>query len=340
MKNIAWYGILLLVLVAGCKKDKDETPALNVVGTWRMSETAINKLTYYQFTADGYLYVLRRDSKGWKDMVKGLYQFEDGQLITSFPSSTPGSSITSTLYNITEGVDSLILKRGQNEDDIVLLKDNLAPKKVEDFITPLQVLASFEDTAKCIGITYYNNKLYGTKGTDKLMVYGIAEKRVVDIRTMANYYEGIEFDYNGNLWGVGYSYKFDKLDPVTGNVLFSSVDGNSYYYALTFDGIYWIGYGGSDSRLDKYYYQTDAFTSGYGGNDYIKDLAYGNGYGYATQKGVVHKFSQSFYQYDKAYYIEGYYCRSIAYDQNTDKYWIGAEDMNTGKFYMLQVQLN
>lgn len=342
MRNISLYSImLLLLLIAGCKKDKEASPALNITGTWKKADNSVGDVTYYHFTADKYVYILNRDNKGWKDVKKGLYQFEDGQLITSYPSETPGSSITSTLYNIVEGKDSVTLEPGDfNGGNIVLLKDNLAPKTLADFVTPVTPVLMFEDTARVDGLAYYNNKLYGVKGNDRMMVYSIAEKKVSEVRTMMNSYYGIEFDYSGNFWAVGYSDKMYKVDPITGNVLFTSAPGESYFRAITYDGIYWLGASTSDGGIEKYYYQTDDYLGGFTGNYYINDLAYATGHGYAVQEGGIHRFGQSFFEYEKCYYIEGYRCKNIAYDNNSNVFWVGAEDMATGKYYMLQVLLN
>lgn len=341
MRNIALYSMLLLVLVAACKKDKEVTPGLDITGTWRKASNSVNDVTYYHFTTDKYVYVLNRDSRGWKDIRKGLYQFEDGQLITSFPSENPGGSISSVLYNITEGQDTVILETGDfNGGDLTLLRDNLAPKSVTDFIKPVQPMQMFEDTAHVFGLAYYNSKLYGVKGNDKLMVYGIAEKKVVEVRTMANWYDGIEFSPAGDFWTVGYSNKMYKVNPVTGTVLFTSVLADGYFRSITYDGIYWLGASSSDGGIDKYYDQTDSYLGGYIGNYDVTDLAFSSGNGYAVQDGVIHKLNQSFYEYDKAYYIEGYRCKGIAYDNTNNVFWVSAEDMATGKYYMLQIQLN
>lgn len=343
MKNIGLYTMLLLVLcIAGCKKDKDETPPFDVIGTWRVATASpTDAASYYQFTADKYLYILDVDKKGWKGLSKGLYQFSDGQLITSFASGTFGSSISNNLYNIEQRTDTIILSPGSlYNDDIVLIKDNLAPKSVGTFITPLQPTASFEDTAKVQSLTYYNGKLYGVKGNSKLLLYGISDKRVVEVRNLDNSYDAIEFDYAGNLWAVNYSIRMYKLNPLTGNMILNSVASSDAFRTIAYDGIYWLGASTANGNIQKYYAQTDEFAGSYAGNYYIDELGYGADHGYAVEGGVIHRFTGSFSNYEKAYYIEGYNCKSIAYDNSNNIFWVGAENQSDGKYYMLQVQFN
>lgn len=103
--------------------------------------------------------------------------------------------------NLSQSGDSLFLTSTDPSRNLVLLKDNLAPKTTESYISPIAVLDHFEDTAKVVHLTYYANKLYGIIDFPST-TYDLSLKKITAATTLSTSYSGITALSDGSLWTV------------------------------------------------------------------------------------------------------------------------------------------
>ncbi len=320
--------VLTMVLFSSCKKDKQDA-TITVEGSWRDITRSNPEPGYYIFTGDRKLYTLSsRDS--YKETEFAIYKASASQISIQNLSGTK-------LYNLRYAGDTLLFNDG-SKDAIKLLKDNLAPKTISDWTSPVLVSDRFIDTAEAKTIAYYSNTIYTFKYYSvgsRLLAYN-ASTHTVALSNADNAYYGLDFAQDGTMWCVlwGNAYKFN---PATGVNTFKSADlSSNSLWATAVNGSTLYNY--ASAAYISYDVAGDDWGSARDVENDVTDLAYANGFLYVAKGGMIYKMHPFYHIPVQSWYLENFDIQGIAYT-GTD-FWLAAKGYATGKHEMLKVTLN
>lgn len=330
MQKIHFICLLFAAfLLSECKKEKAASSAINLVGSWQQATNNKKTPSYLIFKSDKTLDVLNTDDRNLRSIQQGYYSTSSGQLLLSLNG-------TEQLMNLSQSGDSLFLISNDPSRNLVLLKDNLAPKTTESYISPIAILDHFEDTAKVVHLTYYANKLYGMIDFPAtLFTYDISLKKIIAATSLPTSYSGLTALSDGSLWAT-YGNKLVKIDFL-GTVLFTSANNpNGYGRGLTYDGEYL--YTVLSDKLSGYNINSNAFEDNiYLSND-ITEIAAAKGYMYAVKNGAISKIEKTTDRAIQSFFVKDYYIRTITFDGTY--FWASASDNKSDKIEILKLDLN
>lgn len=331
------YKYLLLVFVAtmflpGCKKDNTVAPA-TVTGTWVNAENRFTDPEYYEFTANGQMYLMNKTYGGFNRVTASTYSFTGSQLIITGSSSTG-------LYNVVTSGDTLFLNNG-NTNYLTLLKSSSAPRLTDwaSVITPQQ---AFTDTVHATGIAYYNSKLYTFKqisGANKLIEYSTTLSRVSAVSAADDAYDGVDFAPDGTMWVSRWEYAY-KFNMATGAQYYqtAATPSSTSLWALTYGNGKLYTY--RSNSISSYYIGTDLWqTESVLDASTVTDIAYADGYVYMVSDGTLYKMLPGNSLPLQTYYLANYTLKGVAYAGN-GVFWVCGQNRLTSGYEMVKVTIN
>jgi hypothetical protein len=330
MQKIHFICLLFAAfLLSECKKEKAANSDINLVGSWQQATKDKKTPSYLIFKSNKTLDVLNTDDRNLRYIQQGYYSTSGGQLLLSLNG-------TEQIMNLSQSGDSLFLTSTDPSRNLVLLKDNLAPKTTESYISPVAILDRFEDTAKVVHLTYYANKLYGIIDfPSTLFTYDLSLKKITAATTLSTSYSGITALSDGSLWTV-YGNTLLKIN-FSGTVLFTSAaNPGSYGHGLTYDGEYL--YTVLSDRLSGYNINSNAFEDNIYMSYDITEIAAAKGHIYAVKNGAISKIEKTTDRAIQSFFVKDYYIRTITFDGTY--FWASASDNKSDKIEILKLDLN
>lgn len=313
----------LLVLIAfalflpGCKKAS--TNKNQLVGQWRQVNTS-NGPGYVIVGSDMTITTLTTTSTGSHEYSKRVYQIESNTVL-----------INNTLFQYSKSGDTLKLLQdvlNQNSsDNFILVSDATAPTL--DTWMPMAVYSTNlpwpnlqMDALTTIGATIWTSYTYSG-----LKAYNTATSAYMGGFTLPNNVGGIEAA-GSDLWAYDMvQRKLIKINPATQAVTFTSPavpHGSGDASQLAYDGansIYCVnGY-----RLDIYNIGTNSFNS-YQLPDTYNDLAFADGYLFATKYSAIYKIDPATLKIVKTYRLQNGAGSDVIASAGGSDFWIYLSD--------------
>lgn len=321
-KQFIFYAIILLLVVISCKKDNEINP---IYGKWTVISGGGSliygaHLKYIIVNADNSFYFLYEYEYGIRSYTAGLCQVVSGQIGIY-------REFYLELFNYSLTGNQLILANPDYE--ITCERKGDEPAK-QEWVRTVEILQTMQ-VSNSRDLAFDGDYLWygGYKSYPSFNLYKIdlATLSVIDSIPVTNNVHGLEWA-DGYFWSSSNgSESIYKVDPATGNNVFTSIEMGAWIEGIGYDGQYfWCG---SNNENTIYQYDVDMNTieNQYEVNCWPSGIAYINGYLYVCANGVLNKCTIDPFQSVGAYDVAKGEISGVAFDGND--FWISAYYNNT-----------
>ncbi|HLP51408.1 MAG TPA: hypothetical protein VK154_11020 [Chitinophagales bacterium] len=323
----------LLLAIASCKKDNNDVPALT--GKYRVVAYPGDDTVpqYYLFNDDKTYTVLSQNNQGVKRVDKGVYTYKDPSLVLSSYYNA---------YVVRHSGDTIKLVSNPSAGDdshIVLIKDNNAPAAT-DWVQRVNVtnripVPDIQPTA----FTVLAGKFFTTdEYNPQIRRYNTANGQLLPALTTAANYYGIT-TISSSLWGMTVSGKLNRLDPATGNVVFSASGTINGYDVIAGTGTSIYCFNAGSGNMREYDVIGDVFSAQRSLQTDVRDVVYKGGYLYLANYRYIYKVDPASLRVVKSYTMDEEDGISGFGSDGTD-FWVYVNDQLDAPGYFGKITLD